>query len=44
MILPASSSVLPVGRSIRVGTLAHPLMVTDRRVLRLVREILAEPV
>jgi triacylglycerol lipase len=43
MILPASSSVLPAGRSIHVGAIAHPLMVRDRRVLRLVHEILDAP-
>ena len=44
MIVPARSSVLPVGRSIHVGALAHPLMVNDRRVLRLVENILSAPV
>jgi triacylglycerol lipase len=43
MIVPARSSVLPVGRSIQVGVLAHPLMVNDRRVLRLVEQVLTEP-
>lgn len=44
MIVPARSSVLPIGRSIHVGALAHPLMVNDRRVLRLVENILSEPI
>lgn len=43
MIVPARSSVLPVGRSIQVGVLTHPLMVNDRRVLRLVEQVLTEP-
>ena len=40
MIVPAISSVLPVGRSIRVNVAAHPLMVRDRHVLRLVLDAL----
>ena len=44
MIVPARSSVLPVGRSIQIEALAHPLMVRDRRVLRLVETILMDPV
>lgn len=43
MIVPARSSVLPVGRSIQVGVLAHPLMVNDREVLRVVEQVLTEP-
>jgi len=42
MILPANSSRAPVGRSIRVLSLAHPLLVRDRRVLKLVLRILNE--
>lgn len=40
MIVPATSSRVPVGRSILVGTLLHPLLVRDRRVMRLVLDIL----
>ena len=36
MIVPAYSSVLPIGRAIRVSVIAHPLMVGSRRVLKLV--------
>lgn len=43
MILPAKSSVLPVGQSIHVGVFAHRLMVTDSRVLALTEKILSEP-
>ena len=42
MILPAGSSFVPVGQSIRVLSLAHPLLVRDRRVLKLVLRILNE--
>ncbi len=42
MIIPASSSLLPVGRAIRVVTAAHPLLVRDRRVLNLVTSILKQ--
>jgi triacylglycerol lipase len=41
MIVPANSSRLPAGRSISVRTPAHPLMVRDPQVLRLVFEILS---
>jgi triacylglycerol lipase len=41
MILPANSSVLPVGRTIRVNVAAHPLMARDRRVLRVVLDALS---
>jgi len=40
MIVPASSSRLQVGSSISVRTLAHPLLVRDPQVLRLVLGIL----
>lgn len=40
MIVPARSSVLPVGRSIHVGAPAHFLMVRDARVLEIVRQLL----
>jgi triacylglycerol lipase len=42
MIVPATSSRVPVGRSISVRTLVHPLLVRDRRVMRLVLDILSE--
>lgn len=42
MILPATSSILNVGRAVRVGTLVHPLLVLDRKVLKIVRDILSE--
>ena len=42
MIVPSSSSRLSVGRSIPVLSLAHPLMVRDGRVLRLVESILTD--
>ena len=41
MIFPANSSVLPAGRAIRVNVAAHPLMVRDRHVLRLVLDALS---
>lgn len=41
MIVPATSSRVPVGRSISVGTLLHPLLVRDRRVMRVVLDILS---
>jgi triacylglycerol lipase len=41
MIVPAASSRLAVGRSVSVRTLAHPLLVRDPQVLRLVLGILA---
>jgi triacylglycerol lipase len=42
MIVPADSSRLDVGRSIRVNVAAHPLMVRDRRVLDLVHLLLTK--
>jgi triacylglycerol lipase len=42
MIVPASSSVLPAGRTIRVNVGAHALMVRNRRVLKLVADALSE--
>ena len=44
MIVPADSSRLDVGRSIRVNVAAHPLMIRDRRVLDLVHRLLTESV
>jgi triacylglycerol lipase len=40
MILPASSSVVAEARSVPVKVAAHPFMVRDRRVMRLVEEAL----
>jgi triacylglycerol lipase len=42
MIVPANSSRVAAGRPIRVRTLAHPLLVRDPRVLRLVLKILSD--
>lgn len=42
MILPPRSSRAPVGQSIRVLSLAHPLLVRDKQVLKLVLQILRE--
>ncbi len=42
MIIPASSSVMREARSMRCTVAAHPLMVRDGRVLRLVREALLQ--
>ena len=41
-IVPAKSSVLQTGRTIRVHVAAHPWMVRDRRVLRLVLQALTD--
>ena len=40
MILPANSAVIPEARSIPVLVIAHPLMMSDWRVLRLVQAAL----
>ena len=42
-VLPADSSVLPVGEAQRIINPAHALMVYDRRVQRIVADFLAEP-
>lgn len=42
MIVPANSSLISVGRSIRVRTLIHPLLVVDPQVLKLVLVILRD--
>jgi triacylglycerol lipase len=42
MVVPARSSELGVGSSLRVNVAAHPLMVRDRRVFELIRQLLAE--
>jgi triacylglycerol lipase len=44
MIVPADSSRLEVGRSIRVNVAAHPLMVRAPRVLDLVHRLLTEDI
>lgn len=44
MVLPARSSLLGVGREVRVMMPLHPLMVWHPRCLRLVEEALAQPV
>lgn len=40
MVIPASSSVMPEARSISIRVLAHPLMLRDQRVLRMVEQAL----
>lgn len=40
MIVPASSSALPVGKEIQLPVLAHPWMLTDRRSLSAIAEAL----
>ncbi len=40
MIVPARSSVMPVGRNVRFAVAAHPLMVRSRRVLNSVVNLL----
>lgn len=42
MIVPADSSVIPVGRSISLPVALHPWMLTDDRVLATVAEILRD--
>jgi triacylglycerol lipase len=42
MILPAKSSVIPEAREVRIGVMAHALMVRDRRALRAVELALSE--
>ena len=43
MILPAHSSRVRQAENRRIRVLMHPLMLTDRRVIRLVQEILGRP-
>ncbi|MEO1146478.1 MAG: alpha/beta fold hydrolase [Cyanobacteria bacterium J06638_22] len=43
MIVPASSSQIPVGRNVSIHVAAHPWMVTDTRVLKAVAIALSEP-
>ena len=40
MIIPATSSILPEARSVKIHIPAHPLMMRNRRVMRLVEEAL----
>jgi triacylglycerol lipase len=42
MIVPATSSIIPEARPIRIGVLAHPLMVRNQRVLQIVEQALSE--
>lgn len=42
MIVPASSSYLPVGKMIQLPVLAHPLMLIDERSLNTVAQVLAD--
>ncbi len=42
MIVPADSSIMPVGRHFQVPVLAHPWMLTDARSLHLIAEILGQ--
>lgn len=44
MIVPASSSQLPVGEMIQLSVLAHPLMLRDRNALETVVERLDTPI
>jgi len=43
MIFPAHSSRLPIGNDVRIPVAAHPLMVSDLRVLEEVAKRLSEP-
>jgi triacylglycerol lipase len=43
MIVPASSSQMPVGKNVSINVAAHPWMVTDTRVLKAVAIALSEP-
>lgn len=42
MIVPASSSQLPIGQNITLPVMAHPLMLTDERCLETVARVLEE--
>lgn len=44
MIVPPESSRLPVGREIMVPVLVHAWMVSDERTLKIIADILSEPV
>lgn len=44
MIVPANSSELPIGKSIQIPVLLHPLMVFDRRSLDVVTDCLRQPI
>ncbi|NES21577.1 MAG: alpha/beta fold hydrolase [Symploca sp. SIO3E6] len=43
MIVPASSSQMPVGKEVEIPVLFHPWMLTDHRCLKAVAAALAEP-
>lgn len=44
MIVPATSSKVPVGKDVEIPVLVHAWMVADARVLKVVTEALTEPV
>jgi triacylglycerol lipase len=44
MIVPATSSQLPIGRDVQVWTPTHPWMLTDEQSLQAVAAALAEPI
>lgn len=44
IILPPSSSQLGIGTELKIPVLAHPLMVSDRRVLAAIATALSQPV
>ena len=44
IILPPSSSQIGIGNDIKVPVVAHPLMVTDRRILTAITHALSQPV
>ena len=44
IILPPNSSELGIGTEISIPVIAHPLMVTDRRILKLIADALSQPV
>ena len=44
IILPPTSSALGIGTEIAVPIAAHPLMISDRRILKLISDALSQPV
>lgn len=44
IILPPNSSELGIGTEIAIPVVAHPLMVSDRRILKLIADALSQPV
>lgn len=44
IILPPNSSQLGIGTKIAIPVVAHPLMVSDRRILKLISNALSQPV